>query len=245
MKAYIRKGKDNEFNSVNFNNAYEGFKELGVEIKFYTDIKDITDNNPEDIIVSGIGDVRYMLDKLGKTYPTLEYPDSIFKHEYLGRRIWKDILGSVMANKEKMNIFIKPTAGGKIFTGTVIKEFQDFRACVGVDESTEIWCSELVDFVSEYRCFIRYGEILGVKHYKGDAFIVPSKEVLENIINDYKDAPNAYVIDLGVTKNGETLLVEVNEGYSVGSYGLESIRYAKLLTTRWAELTNTEDIFNW
>jgi len=245
MKVYIRKEKNNEFLHTNFYIAYDGFKQLGMEIEYFSDVRNITNNSPQDIIVSGIGDVRYILDKLGKKYPTLEYPESISKPQYLGRRIWKDILGSIMSNKEKLGIFIKPVAGGKLFTGTVVHDFRDFRNCVGADDNTEVWCSELVDFISEYRCFIRYGEILGIKNYKGDYFTLPSKVVLDAIIRDYKDAPNAYVMDLGVTDKGETFLVEINEGYSVGAYGLDSIKYAKLLATRWAELTNTEDIFNW
>lgn len=231
VKAYIRKEKGKEFQSTNLYTAYNGFKQLGTEIKHFSNSRDIEDNKPEDIIVSGIGDVRYILNKLGKKYPTLEYPESIAKPEYLGRCIWKDTLGSVMANNEKQGIFIKPVAGGKLFTGTVINGIKDFRACSGVPEDTEIWCSDAVNFVSEYRCFIRYGEILGVKHYKGDPFVAVSKAVLDNIIVDYKNAPNAYSIDLGTTDKGQTLLVEVNEGYSIGSYGLDTIKYAKLLET--------------
>jgi len=244
MKVYIRKEKDKEFHNVNLYIAYDGFKQLGAEIVYFSNVRDITDNKLEDVIVSGIGDVRYILNQLGKEYPTLEYPESISTPEYLGRRIWKDVLGSVMSNKEKMGIFIKPVSGGKLFTGAIIKEFKDFRTCVGAQEDTEVWCSELVNFISEYRCFIRHGEVLGVKYYKGDYFTIPSKEVLTAIINDYKDAPNAYTIDLGVTDKGETLLVEVNEGYSIGAYGLDSVKYARLLATRWAQLTNTEDMFN-
>lgn len=245
MKVYIRKYENNEFPNVNYYSAYDGFRQLGAEIVFFTNIRDIRDNKPEDVIVSGIGEVRYILDKLDKTYPTLEYPESIAKPKYLGRRIWKDTLGSIMSNEEKMGVFIKPVAGGKLFTGTVIKEFKDFRVCAGLREDTEVWCSEIVNFVSEYRCFVRYGEIVGVKHYSGDAFLSPSKDVLLSIIQDYKDAPNAYSVDLGVTDKGDTLLVEINEGYSIGSYGLDSITYAKLLATRWAELTDTEDEYNW
>lgn len=242
MKVYIRKNiKNNEIFNINLYIAYDGFKQLGAEIVFYTNVDDITDNNPEDIIVDGIKQVRYILDKFGKEYPTLEYPESISTPEYLGRRIWKDNLSSIMTNKDKWNVFIKPVEGGKLFTGGVIKEPQDFRICVGANDSTEVWCSEIVNFVSEYRCFIRYGKILDIKNYKGDCFIIPNKKVLKSIINDYTDAPKSYTIDLGITDKGETFLVEVNEGYSVGAYGLDSLKYAKLLATRWSELTNTED----
>lgn len=242
MKVYIPKNiKNDEIFNINFYIAYDGFKELGAEIIFYTNVKEIIDNKPEDIIVGGIQEVRCILNKLGKEYPTLEYPESISKPEYLGRHIWKDVLGSIMTNKDKWNVFIKPVEGGKLFTGAVIKEPKDFIACVGAKETTEVWCSDIVNFVSEYRCFIRYGEILDIKNYKGDYFVTPDKKVLESIIDDYVDAPNAYTIDLGVTDKGETLLIEVNEGYSIGAYGLNSLKYAKLLATRWAELTNTKD----
>ena len=48
-------------------------------------------------------------------------------------------------------------------------------------------------------------------------------------------------MDFCLTDDGRTLLIEVNDGCSIGCYGLEPIDYAKLLSTRWAELTNTED----
>lgn len=244
MKVYIRK-KGNDFDNVNWYIANTGFKELDFEIIYYENVKDIKDNKPEDIIVGGIGDVRYILNQLGKTYPTLEYPESIAKDKYLGRNIWVDTLGAVMNDESKWNIFIKPLEGGKLFTGTVIRELKDFRACYGVSQDTKLWCSDILNFVSEYRCFIRYGEIIGAKHYKGDSFVSPDKKVLQSIIDDYKDSPNAYTIDLGITDKGETYLVEINEGYSVGAYGLDPIKYAKILATRWAELTNTEDLINW
>ncbi len=43
--------------------------------------------------------------------------------------------------------------------------------------------------------------------------------------------------------DGWTLLIEMNDGFSLGVYGLEGTLYARLLTARWAELNGTEDIF--
>lgn len=241
MKVYIKK-LNHEFENVNFFIANTGFKELGFEIVYYENITKVLDNREEDIVVGGISDVRYVLDKFNKDYPTLEYPEKLFKDEYLGRKLWVDTLGSVMNDKNKWGIFIKPVEGGKLFPGTVINNLMDFRNCYGLSSDTKIWCSEQLDFVSEYRCFIRYGEIIGVKHYKGDIFKSPSKDILLKMINDYIDSPKAYTIDLGVTDKGKTYLIEVNEGYSVGAYGLDPIKYSKLLATRWAELTKTEDL---
>lgn len=51
------------------------------------------------------------------------------------------------------------------------------------------------------------------------------------------------MLDFGVTSDGRTLLIEMNDGYSLGAYGLEPELYAKLLTARWAELNRTQDPF--
>lgn len=43
------------------------------------------------------------------------------------------------------------------------------------------------------------------------------------------------------TDDGRTLLVEVNDGYALGCYGLQHNLYAKLLAARWAELVGVPD----
>ena len=48
-------------------------------------------------------------------------------------------------------------------------------------------------------------------------------------------------MDFGVTVDGRTLMIEVNDGYALGSYGLYYLDYAKLLSARWAQLTGTTD----
>ena len=53
--------------------------------------------------------------------------------------------------------------------------------------------------------------------------------------------PEGFAMDFGVTDDGRTLLIEVNDGYSLGTYGLEATLYARLLSARWAELNGTED----
>lgn len=57
-------------------------------------------------------------------------------------------------------------------------------------------------------------------------------------------APAGYAADFGVTGDGRTLLVEINDGYPLGCYGLQHNLYAQLLSARWAELVGTEDECN-
>jgi ATP-grasp domain, R2K clade family 2 len=52
----------------------------------------------------------------------------------------------------------------------------------------------------------------------------------------YTDSPAAYAIDFGIVADGRTLLVETNEAYSLGCYGLPELRYSSLIERRWQEL---------
>jgi hypothetical protein len=36
-------------------------------------------------------------------------------------------------------------------------------------------------------------------------------------------------------------LVEINDGHSLGTYGISPTNYAKFLSARWSELTKTKD----
>ena len=51
-------------------------------------------------------------------------------------------------------------------------------------------------------------------------------------------ATAGYGLDLGVLSDGETALVEWNDGFSLGSYGLDASLYAELILARWRELVD-------
>jgi hypothetical protein len=46
-----------------------------------------------------------------------------------------------------------------------------------------------------------------------------------------------YSLDVGVDNDtGKTLLMEVNDGYALGNYGLSPVDYAKYSSNRWLEI---------
>lgn len=238
MKVYIRKNKNNEFDNVNFFLANEGFKQLGYEIVYYHNYKEIEGNNKEDIVVDGVKEVQSILKSFNIETLSFDYPEELEK--YLQRKIWQSKLSDIIYDEKKWNIFIKPY-DRKVFNGTIVSKITDLRKVNGVNPETKIWCSEILKFVSEWRCFVLYGEILDVKRYNGDWSKTINPNIAFNAVKDFSSAPVAYALDFGVTEDGETVLIEVTEGFSVGSYGLDSISYAKFLSARWAELTKTKD----
>jgi len=212
---------------------------MGFEIRYFQNINELSDHQKEDIVVGYVDDVRDMLHKYGIVAPELDYPEELTA--YLGRKVWKSRLSVISNNPENWNVFIKPVEDKK-FTGVVVTNTKDLMGCGGSDdEDTEIFCSEVVKFVAEWRCFVRFGNILDVRRYRGDWGLHFDPRIVRDIVHQFKTAPKGYAVDIGLTDKGETLLIEVNDGYALGHYGLFSIDYAKLLSARWSELTNTTD----
>jgi hypothetical protein len=97
-----------------------------------------------------------------------------------------------------------------------------------------------VRWLSEHRVYVTRGQIVGTRHYLGDPAITIDTAVARDAVGAYEAtgaAPAGYGIDFGVLASGETALVEVNEGYGLGSYGLGDAAYTDLIIARWCQLT--------
>ena len=241
MKAYIQcNSKMLPFNETAYN-AYLGFDEMGVETVLFNSRDAFKGAEREDIVVGGLGPIKWRLEELGCKYPELDYPDEL--QNYLGRKIWKSKINTINSNSDLWPVFVKPYID-KRFTGRVINSTKDLIGCGSCYENYDVICSEVIDIKAEWRAFIRYGQLLDIRRYKGDWKVHFDPEVVEHCIRDYTSQPAGYAMDFGVTDKGETVLIEVNDGFAVASYGLFHIDYAKFLSARWAELTGTEDELN-
>lgn len=244
MKAYIQTDKTGNFYNVNAYVANDGFQTLGWETQKYFSIDEITDNDPETLIVGGIGNVRKRLKQFGIDRPSneIDYPKELEK--YLGRNIWASTIEEIFDNNKNWNVFIKPKTETKKFVGKVFKEYKDFIGLIDNDNPTEVWCSEIVNFRTEWRCFIRYGEILDIRQYKGLWDSKIDLAIVKNAVEDFISSPASYALDFGIDENNTMKLVEINDGHSLGTYGISGTNYAKFLSARWAELTKTKDYAN-
>jgi len=223
--------------------ARRGFHTLGVETAAYEWVDDIdgfSDLSPEIGISGYIGDVWRALKKLGLPTPEpMDYPVALLN--YLGRRVERSTLGNVRGLVDP--VFVKPVEH-KVFSGFVWKGCGDpesRRRIVTVHDDTPVWISDPVEFWSEYRVFVLREEIVGVKHYKGDPFFALNRGVVEGAVGRMKGiCPAAYALDFGVKRGDEhqTLLVEANDGFALGHYGLSPVLYVRMLSARWHELTS-------
>jgi len=243
MKAYFQKYQQGYSSSISFYTAYEGFLQMGFEMLFVDGVSEIPVDVTDYVVVGSVSFTQNVLDCFGKHYPKFfDYPAELQK--YLGRNIHESTINQIDANPQLWNVFIKPKGFTKMFTGRVVRGPGDLIGCGDQFTNTPLYVSDIVDFVAEWRVFVRYGEIVDVRPYKGNWRTTFDATVIENAVSDFATAPNGYALDFGVTKQGQTLLVEANDGYSIGAYGLYCINYAKLLSARWAQLTGQGDLCN-
>lgn len=224
----------------NVYNAYYGLRELGFECIFFETYEELLEwhHVKSEIICGGIGMIHRRLKDFDINTDEINYPDEL--NSYLKRDIWYSTINEVRDSPEQWPVFVKSVEGKKL-TGKVIASITDLVGCGSCDDNYDVICSNVKDIISEWRVFVRYGKVLDVKPYKGDWTVHYDPEIIKNTINDYTTAPAAYSIDFGVTSEGETILIEVNDGYALGCYGLSYWLYSKFMLSRWAELTDTVD----
>lgn len=80
------------------------------------------------------------------------------------------------------------------------------------------------------------GTVRAVSYYAGDPLRFPEATVLRMAVAAYRSGPAGYGADFGVTEGGRTVLVEVNDGFSLGHGGMVADDYARLLLARCGEL---------
>jgi hypothetical protein len=243
-RVLVQKLPDGDFPSPNSYIAWRGFYERGFQIGFFTfaELKDGTvDLAPKHLIVGGAGAMVFALAKLGVNLPVIDdLPESL---AFLrGRRIWTSTMGQIRSVSDNMlaPVFVKPLRELKAFSGRLVGSFRDILSTAHLPDEMEVLVSEVVNFVAEWRFFVQTGEVIGAGCYRGDPRQFIDRTCLDAAIATWGSAaPSAYGIDLGVTDDGRTLLVEVNDGFSIGCMGLKPMAYSLFLQTRWLELVSS------
>lgn len=233
--------KNGEFATVNGWVAWAGFDRKAYPVTFFEwpDLRDgRVEVTPATLVVGGVATVHFALRQLGVTAPVIDFPESL--RGFLGRDVRETTLGEVrgrFAGDDPAPLFVKPRATQKAFDGSVFTAFRDLIPTAHLADDVPVWVSDTVVFVAEWRYFVHRHEIIGVGQYRGDPFTHPDAAVVRAAVEAFRgEAPAAYGIDLGVTADGRTLLVEVNDAYSLGHVGMRPVPYANMLEDRWAEL---------
>ncbi len=90
---------------------------------------------------------------------------------------------------------------------------------------------------------------VGVYNYLGDVFKFPDPGFINECIKQYESAPSAYALDIGITSDcnfkgecNKNVVIECNDFWSLGNYGLSPKLYSRGLMLRWRELLDLNKI---
>lgn len=244
--------------NTNFASAMYGFIEMGAEIQLFNNWSEIQDKiNKDDILVDYTDSVEEFVSRFGGKFNLTAYPPQY--NDFYRRMIWKDTINNFASNINnlKESYFIKSVKKKK-FMGKVVKSNADL--VTNENENYEIYVSHPLNIVKEWRVFILYDEIVGIKCYKGEMFLSNDnfiKDFTSKIIKIFKNTynrPNACSIDIGLVGNFENIsispsdlyypiIVEFNDCISLECYGLDSIKYAKMISARQSQVMHTIDLY--
>lgn len=189
-----------------------------------------------DIIIGSVEATAAFFKMLNIEEPQyLGYPKEL--EQYLGRTISKITLEE--CKQWDCPFFIKPADKVKLFTGSIIEKestinfLKEFCKTPG---DSLVYLSDLVKIKSEYRVFVHKGEIKGIQFYLGDFKTFPNIETIEEMVKTYTSSPIAYTLDVGVTEENQTILIEVNDFWAIGSYGFDAKIYVKMIITRFQQI---------
>lgn len=219
--------------------AYQGFKENQANIVFFEDIEEVP-TSKYNIVVTFIEETNKYLQRFGiDPKQAINIPKELRDYKWLKRDVQWTTMGFLKAHPDvfKFPLFVKPDGRAKEFVAGVVSKPEllpiYFNA---INDETRVLTSSIIDIVSEYRTYIIDGQIRGCKWYLGDHLVFPDAAFIKEAVDTYKSAPAGYSMDFAVLKDGSTVLVECNDGWSLGNYGLDHTVYSKLLATRWREM---------
>lgn len=177
--------------------------------------------------------------------PNLSYPEkgTTFLRRSVIQQPIKEIVG---------RWFVKPITT-KLFTGFIFDsnqdvsmydehDFEQYTIFKSLPPDTIVWVSEPVQWLSEWRYYIAYNDIVGQGRYDADGIdtaLEPDLNVVNRCIQTLKiDHP--YTLDFGVLSTGQIALVEANDAWAIGLYGkaMSPRDYLYFLRSRWRMLIN-------
>lgn len=219
--------------------AYHGALSNGYDstnIKFFEDASRIPSGRT-NMVVGWISELTKYMEENGIVVPDpMNIPTDLYR--FTDRNVSVITMGQFRSG-HNLPIFIKPHSKLKFFDAGVMRKQSSVSFFDHVPDDFLVMTSDVVDIISEWRAFVIDGEIVGLKNYIGDFTRMIDFGFANNIVSQFRSAPISYSIDFGLTSGGETILIECNDAWSVGDYGLDPNVYFQFLRRRWVDIMRT------
>lgn len=240
--AFVLTDKNGQILDRDMLDLYDGYLELAYNVKLFKESDLYLNPNlisKDDIFCGHVSICNQIWKNLKIKPPELQdYPIEL--KDYFKRHIRKTTLKQFYKFFEENDsylkeYFIKPVKN-KIFTGYVVSNHMDLNKLT-CSKNTEIYVSDTIKIDAEFRTYVYNNQIMDVIRYFGNNWsVVINKNDVETMVSLLKNVPCFYSLDFGITDKGETVLIEINDGYALGNYGLTPKNYALYSSDRWKEI---------
>lgn len=177
---------------------------------------------PTDIAIGTIAFVEARLRTAGRSAPPPnDYPVEL--RDVLGRDVQRISLAEARARIAREGPkFIKPAEHRKRFTGFVADDPNDAR-WHGCSTRLPVWIADVLAIASEWRVYAAFGRVLAVVRAPntGTSASEPDQTLTQRIADRLHRMANGFegvAFDVAVLADGNSVLLEVNEGYGYGAY---------------------------
>lgn len=159
----------------------------------------------------------------------------------------RDIVKCNLTSQRERPYFIKPCEdNNKLFGGFVVNseyDVQYIKEKLDKQENQMVYICDCVEFMNEYRIFYEKGKVWGI--VESTDFILdgevmhdkPPQEFI-NKCTDIMDKMDGifFVLDIGMIKDGNWVVVELNPPYSLTSYGFPIKDYFEYCIQFWKNI---------
>lgn len=191
----------------------------------------------QNLFVGSVEFMREVFSRIGKT--DVRVPkNSNREHELITLKEAHERI------KDGSKLFIKPIEI-KLFTGLVLDGC--VHSCLeNLPEDTKVMAYEpfKAEILSEWRVYVHNHKMVDVRNYAGNPFLSPIEQVIEHIVHEnMKDFPCAYTMDIALLDDGivcfDHKVIEFNDMWAIGNYGMENHLYLRLLKDRYFEIVKS------
>lgn len=172
-----------------------------------------------------------------------EFMQEVFRRAGVSPRLPKNFLseerlmtlGEALEVARKGKIFIKPVQN-KLFSGCVAT-VMDISSYSPYPLDTPVITMEPYEQhpLSEWRCYVLNRKVVDSHCYSGDFRVTPDWKFADHTAFQQRDFPSAYVMDLAVFSM-RTAVVEFNDMWAIGNYGMDNTLYLRMLRQRYFEI---------
>jgi hypothetical protein len=139
--------------------------------------------------------------------------------------------------------FVKPLQQ-KLFSGLVVDKYS-ISSLREIPSDTVVLAYDVIyDIISEWRLYVHNYSIVDARNYSGGFKIMPDFGYATNVLNNLKHTlPRTFVMDIGVAADGVrdlNFVVEFNDMYAIGNYGIENSLYYRMLSDRYFDIMRNE-----